>query len=1277
MSGQPYTRQWLLDTMDNSDITLSAGNAACRLYQTDPTAKRLYINADMPNGYTISFMFENINIISLTHPPFYVGGSPRTDVRFRGKNKITAGGASSSAFKINTVNNFVSITGGITDTLELTGGSGVPAVSLASGGSGNFSLAFGGVLLVNGDYAIADDPNSLKFDTIIINRGKVAHKDASRQTSIGGKPSGTGSPMVVINGGSVDKIKAEQVVINGGSVRGSVEVTGAGCGGKPCNKTGAPVYAGKLRKPRVEGVWVDGVSYNIRFNHSGTDTLTLYMPRPADKHAVNVVAGGISTADTAEWDAAGERFVFRQNTPITRTLTRNAFPPSVKLTMTYGRTTPLNIAGEIRAETTPHAAVIPLPAYMEPNDLIIKYRDSILLNISNETLATPRAYGFSNIPVNTLNAGKYPITLAYGGNAALLPLIIDTFLWIRKDTPVYAVPGGIAASYLDYLSDVPLTAYATQHGFWEWHTPADTVGEVGARRRPARFVPTDTTNYVTIDALLEIQVNRCTPSINTTLRGILNDSLRRVDLPACWQWADLAAVMTASGAQSFAALYTCDTAHYAPRNTLEVEVGAEPLPTGLQAVYGDTLSKSVRLPAGWQWTPDGAVGNAGWQWHTARYTDITIYPYVEVTTKIAIWVRKARPPCNVLPQITAPYGSLLNEAALWDASRTDLSHADTGWQWAAPADPVGNAGSRPHRAIFTPIDTANYLVVDSLLIVKVGKIYPIFTAPANLRASYGSPLSAVDLPQDWEWQSPADLVGNANRQIWHRAWYLYDTANYIAIDTALLVSVGKATAAYPASAPVFTYGDALNTLALPVPWVWINPADSAGSAGRRRHNIRVGDTANYIAQDTFIWVNVRKATPAFNLPVNLTARYGCPLGSVWLWDTLLPFPAHADTGWQWASPSERVGSAGAGYYYRAIFTPLDTANYLTIDTALYVWVTKAKPSPRIPSGLAAFTGDTLQGITPPLPEGWQWTQPRASVGSKGSRPHQAIFTHADTANYDTIMRPIVVFVAQKTTIRITVNNGIPAAQERTPDYFVIDNCTETSIDIDFVPDDCVALHCISALCKNQPLAHLAAFNVDKPKVYTLKYRAAITFDGITAEKELSVRIEKPFPFDDIVVRKQGKILFVNNNPLRTGYSFVAYQWYRGGEPVGNGGQYYYEASQSGGAGNLSPQTRYSVRVTTDEGDQIGSCEGQGSRFDAASLKVYPNPVRRGGIVTLQLPPALQSEPLTVSIVSMSGVVIVDRQSVSPYAPQVHIPADIGLGIYLLKTPLGEAKIIVE
>ena len=166
-------------------------------------------------------------------------------------------------------------------------------------------------------------------------------------------------------------------------------------------------------------------------------------------------------------------------------------------------------------------------------------------------------------------------------------------------------------------------------------------------------------------------------------------------------------------------------------------------------------------------------------------------------------------------------------------------------------------------------------------------------------------------------------------------------------------------------------------------------------------------TANYTLEEPetiAVKGSIAKATPAYELPKDVTAVYGQTLK-----DVVLP------AGFSWQDDEDTaVGNAGSNTF-KATYTPEDTANYQTVaDIEVSIEVSKATPAYDVPENRTAIYGQTLKDVA--LPAGFSWqANESTAVGNAGINTFKVTYTPADPANYQTIADIEVTIEVSKAT----------------------------------------------------------------------------------------------------------------------------------------------------------------------------------------------------------------------------------------------------------------------
>ena len=126
-----------------------------------------------------------------------------------------------------------------------------------------------------------------------------------------------------------------------------------------------------------------------------------------------------------------------------------------------------------------------------------------------------------------INAGSYTATLTIDDAS------VSVNFSIAKATPTYTIPTGLTATYGQTLANVTLPEG------WSWKDATTSVGNAGTNTFTAIFIPTDTVNYVTIEAEVTLTVEKAIvtitinpasmyygeliPKLTYTVEGLLSD----------------------------------------------------------------------------------------------------------------------------------------------------------------------------------------------------------------------------------------------------------------------------------------------------------------------------------------------------------------------------------------------------------------------------------------------------------------------------------------------------------------------------------------------------------------------------------------------------------------------------------------------------------------------------------------------------------------------------------------------------------------------------------
>jgi hypothetical protein len=209
--------------------------------------------------------------------------------------------------------------------------------------------------------------------------------------------------------------------------------------------------------------------------------------------------------------------------------------------------------------------------------------------------------------------------------------------------------------------------------------------------------------------------------------------------------------------------------------------------------------------------------------------------------------------------------------------------------------------------------------------------------------------------------------------------------------------------------------------------------------------------------------------------------------------------------------------------------------------------------------------------------------------------------------------------------------------------------------------------------ENELITKVISVNTSKPAMQTIVFRI-VSGDG-TKTQTHTLKVEKRFNFDDIVVSRWDNTLIVNANSTTNGdYKFTGYRWFKDNSEIGSG-QYYSVGPKKSDVlvGN------YYVQMTTQDGQTLRSWEKQITLKNSMLMKTYPNPLRTGEIVSVQLDVDKDLIKNTmIEIYDLNGNKVSSNRATGNVTPVV-IPSLIG--IYIIRAKSGEfvreEKLIVQ
>ncbi len=398
------------------------------------------------------------------------------------------------------------------------------------------------------------------------------------------------------------------------------------------------------------------------------------------------------------------------------------------------------------------------------------------------------------------------------------------------------------------------------------------------------------------------------------------------------------------------------------------------------------------------------------------------------------------------PTLTATYNQTLGDVVF-----PEVSYGS--WTWKDSSLSVGEVGTKPFTAIFTPT-VEGYTAQEVELQVTVEPATP--TPPDPITVPYGTWLRDISLPSDgngaWSWQNP-DQTGNNLYAFSYQANYTPYNNNYKAISVDVSVTFTKADPPYVLPTGLTAiYGETLADVELPYAdngtWTWqADLTTSVGPAGTSSFiAVFTPNDSNYNTVTPTVQITVNKADPECTFPTNLKATYGQTLADV----TGLPT---VDNGhFEWEQSSDTVGNAGTNYK-NLKFIPNDQNNYNVLTQSVAIEISKATPTPTVPTNLTVTYGKTLADVTfPTVNDGkWTWaegvnTSDVITENAETELTLNVIFNPSDTANFNTVTETVTVKVVKADpTVNPLIAEGSYSQFEALPTINLTTGDTEGTI----------------------------------------------------------------------------------------------------------------------------------------------------------------------------------------------------------------------------------------
>jgi hypothetical protein len=325
-------------------------------------------------------------------------------------------------------------------------------------------------------------------------------------------------------------------------------------------------------------------------------------------------------------------------------------------------------------------------------------------------------------------------------------------LSVAEATPTITWSNPATIIYGTALSATQLNATASVPGSFVYTPAAGSIPTAGTDTLSVTFTPTDTANYTTATATVQLIVSQATPTITwatpvsivygTVLSGAQLDATTTV--AGSFVYTPAAGSVLSAGTDTLSVTFTpTDSVNYATATkTVQLSVGqATPpifwaTPAGFSygtALSGAQLNATSPVAGSFTYTPAaGSIPTAGVDTLSVTFTPTDTTDYTTATKTVQLIVNQTTPIITWASSATIFYGTPLSAAQL-NAAAYQLNGTtplDGTFLYSPPTGTVLTVGSQQLSVTFTPNDMANY--------TSATKTVSLTVSPATLTISANS-----------------------------------------------------------------------------------------------------------------------------------------------------------------------------------------------------------------------------------------------------------------------------------------------------------------------------------------------------------------------------------------------------------------------------------------------------------------------------------------------------------------------------------------------------------
>ena len=341
-------------------------------------------------------------------------------------------------------------------------------------------------------------------------------------------------------------------------------------------------------------------------------------------------------------------------------------------------------------------------------------------------------------------------------------------------------------------------------------------------------------------------------------------------------------------------------------------------------------------------------------------------------------------------------------------------------------------GSHTLRVDFTPNDTRAYTKADCTVVLVVNKATPSVSWQKPAAVTYGTALGSAQLnatasvPGKFVYKPAIGEVLAAGVQTLSVEFTPADSAGYNTAQATVSLTVTKESPAISWAAPAsIVYGTPLGpkqlnaSSSVPGTFTYSPAAGEVLTAGTQTLSVTFtpAQAADYTPGQATVKLTVTKATPAIRWAKPAPIIYGTALGGSEL-NATAPVPGK----FAYIPGAGAVLAAGT-HTPSVIFTPTDTTNYIPVQGAVSLTVTKATPAITWPTPApityGTALGATQLNATASVPGKFVYSPALGEVLGAGTHALTVTFTPFDTTDYAAVQGEVSLTVSKAKPTSVT------------------------------------------------------------------------------------------------------------------------------------------------------------------------------------------------------------------------------------------------------------------